>query len=98
MHKRKKLFDKKGNPVPDADLRDFENVPLKENVENYFKQEVLPHLPDTWIDHSKTKIGYEINFTKYFYLCKPLRSLEEIRNDILALEKETEGMTKEVIK
>ena len=91
-------LDKKGNPLPDADLRDFENVPLKEDVEKYFKREVLPHLPDAWIDHSKTKIGYEINFTKYFYQYKPLRSLEDIKKDILALEKETEGMIKEVIK
>jgi type I restriction enzyme M protein len=89
--------DKKGEPIPDADLRDFENVPLKENVEEYFKREVLPHLPDAWIDNSKTKIGYEINLTKYFYKYKPLRSLEDIRKDILALEEETDGMIKEVI-
>ena len=90
-------LDKKGNPLPDADLRDFENVPLKENVEEYFKREVLPHLPESWIDHSKTKIGYEINFTKYFYQYKPLRSLHDIRKDILALEEETLDMIKEVI-
>ena len=89
--------DKKGNPLPDADLRDFENVPLKEDVEKYFKREVLPHLPDAWIDNDKTKVGYEINFTKYFYQYKPLRSLEEIRNDILKLEGETQGMIKDVI-
>jgi len=90
--------DKKGNVVPDSDLRDYENIPLKENIEEYFKREVLPHLPDAWIDYSKTKVGYEINFTKYFYTYKPLRSLEEIRKDILALEEVTEGMIKEVIK
>ncbi|MBI5100522.1 MAG: SAM-dependent DNA methyltransferase [Nitrospirae bacterium] len=89
--------DRKGNAVPDADLRDFENVPLKEDVEKYFKREVLPHVPDAWIDHGKTKVGYEINLTKYFYKFKPLRSLEEIRKDILALEAETDGMIKEVI-
>ena len=89
--------DRKGTPVPDADLRDFENVPLKEEVEEYFKREVLPHVPDAWIDHGKTKVGYEINFTKYFYQYKPLRSLEEIRKDILALEAETDGMIKQVI-
>ena len=89
--------DKKGNIAPDADLRDFENIPLKEDVEEYFKREVLPHLPDAWIDHSKTKVGYEINFTKYFYKYKPLRSLEDIRKDILALEKETDGMLGEVL-
>ncbi|MCX6236382.1 MAG: class I SAM-dependent DNA methyltransferase [Bacteroidia bacterium] len=96
--KGKITIDKKGNPIPDADLRDSENVPLKEDVEKYFIREVLPHLPDAWIDHSKTKIGYEINFTKYFYIYKPLRSLLDIRKDILALEEETEGMIKEVIK
>jgi len=89
--------DKKGNPVPDPDLRDYENIPLKEDVEEYFKREVLPHLPDAWIDHSKTKIGYEINFTKYFYKYKPLRSLEEIRKDILELEKLSESQIKEII-
>jgi type I restriction enzyme M protein len=89
--------DRKDNPVPDSDLRDFENVPLKEDVEEYFEREVLPHLPDAWIDHGKTKVGYEINFTKYFYQYKPLRSLEEIKKDILALEAETDGMIKEVI-
>ena len=73
-------------------------MPLKEDVEAYFKREVLPHVPDAWIDHGKTKIGYEINFTKYFYKYKPLRSLEEIRADILALEAETDGMIKEVLK
>ena len=78
-------------------MRDFENVPLKEDVTKYFKHEVLPHLPDAWIDDSKTKIGYEINFTKYFYQYKPLRSLEEIKKDILALEEETVDMIKEVI-
>ncbi len=89
--------DRKGNPVPDADLRDFENVPLKEDVEEYFKREVLPHVPDAYIDHGKTKVGYEINFTKYFHKYKPLRSLEEIRMDILALETETDGMINQVI-
>jgi type I restriction enzyme M protein len=89
--------DKNDNPIPDSELRDYENVLLKEDVEEYFKREVLPHLPDAWIDHGKTKIGYEINFTKYFYKYKPLRSLEEIRKDILALEEETGGMIKEVI-
>ncbi len=89
--------DRKGNPVPDAELRDFENVPLKEDVKAYFRREVLPHVPDAWIDETKTKIGYEINFTKYFYQYRPLRSLEEIRRDILALEKETEGMMKQIL-
>ena len=93
----KVLKDKKGNLVPDADLRDFENVPLKEDVDEYFKREVLPHVPDAWIDESKTKIGYEINFTKYFYKYKPLRPLEVIRKELWDLEKETEGMMQKVL-
>ncbi len=84
-------------PIADADLRDFENVPLKEDIEAYFNREVLPHLPDAWIDHGKSKVGYEINFTKYFYQFKPLRTLEEIKNDILKLEQETDGIIKEII-
>jgi type I restriction enzyme M protein len=91
------LVLKKGERQADANLRDFENVPLKEDVDEYFAREVLPHISDAWVDHSKTKIGYEINFTKYFYQYKPLRSLEEIRADILALEAETDGMIKAVI-
>ncbi len=90
--------DKKGNPIPNADLRDFENVPLKEDIAAYFKKEVLPHLPDAKIDEGKTKIGYEINFTKYFYQYKPLRSLQDIRKDILALEEETENMIGHALK
>lgn len=90
-------YDKKGRPVPDPELRDYENIPLKENVEEYFKREVLPHLTDAWIDHSKTKIGYEINFTKYFYKYKPLRSLEEIRKEIMKLEEETRNSLKLII-
>lgn len=64
----------------------------------HFEHEVLPHLPDAWIDHGKTKVGNEINFTKYFYQYKPLKSLEEIRADILKLEKETDGMIAGVLK
>lgn len=93
----KPVKDKKGNIKPNADLRDFENVPLKGDIQAYFEGEVLPHVPDAWIDETKTKIGYEINFTKYFYKYQPLRSLKEIRADILALEAETEGMLKEVL-
>ncbi len=89
--------DRNNKPLPDADLRDYENIPLKEDEQKYFDREVKPHAADAWIDHGKTKIGYEINFTKYFYQYKPLRNLEEIRKDILALEKETGGMIKSVI-
>lgn len=97
MKNGKVVKDSKGNPKPDSSLRDTENIPLKENIDSYMKHEVLPYVPDAWIDDSKTNIGYEINFTKYFYEYKPLRSLEEIRADILALEAETEGLIKTVI-
>ena len=68
----------KGKPQPDANLRDTENVPLGEKVETYFKREVLPHAPDAWIDHEKTKVGYEIPFNRHFYVFKPPRELAEI--------------------
>jgi type I restriction enzyme M protein len=84
---------------PDSDLRDTEQVPLLEpgGVDAFVQREVLPHVPDAWIDVSSTKIGYEISFTRYFYKPLPLRSLEEIRADILALEKETEGLLDEIL-
>lgn len=72
----------KGKPVVDAKLRDTENVPLKENVEAYFKREVLPHAPDAWIDHDKTKTGYEIPFSRHFYVFTPPRPLAEIDADL----------------
>jgi type I restriction enzyme M protein len=90
--KGKVLKDKKGNIKADSSLRDYENVPLSEDIQTYFNREVLPHVPDAWIEETKTKVGYEINFTKYFYQYKPLRSLEKIRKDIIALEKETDGL------
>ncbi len=88
---------KKGESEPDPELRDYENVPLKEDIYNYFAREVAPHVPDAWIDETKTKTGYEINFTKEFYRYTPLRSLEQIRADILALEEEMEGLLKEAV-
>lgn len=91
------LTDKKGNPKPDSSLRDTENIPLLMDIEEYMRKEVLLHVSDAWIDHSKTNVGYEINFTKYFYQYKPLRSLEDIRADIMALEQESDGLLKNVI-
>lgn len=84
---------------PDSELRDSEQVPLLEEggIEAYIRREVLPHVPDAWIDESATKVGYEISFTRHFYKPQPLRSLEEIRADILALERETEGLLSEII-
>ena len=68
----------KGKPMSDSSLRDTENVPLSEDVESYFKREVLPHAPDAWIDHDKTRVGYEIPFNRHFYVFKPPRPLAEI--------------------
>ncbi|QIB35788.1 type I restriction-modification system subunit M [Ancylobacter pratisalsi] len=84
---------------PDSALRDTETVPLKEpgGIEAFIRREVLPHAPDAWIDEAKTTMGYEISFTRYFYKPQPLRPLEEIRADILALEWETEGLMAEII-
>ena len=81
---------------PDPDLRDTEQVPLLEEggIEAFLEREVLPYAPDAWYDPASVKIGYEISFTRYFYKPQPLRSLEEIRADILALEQETEGLAR----
>lgn len=81
----------------DSELRDSENVPLIDNIKAYFAREVLPFAPDAWIDNSKTVKGYEINFNRYFYQPKTLRSLDSIRADILALEQETEGLLNTII-
>ncbi len=88
--------DGKGNPEPDADLRDTENVPLKDDVQAYFEREVLPHVPDAWIDHEKTKIGYEIPFTRHFYKYVPPRPLEEIDAELKTLAGEIMGLLTEV--
>ena len=74
----------KGKPVPDSSLRDTENVPLSEDVEKYFKREVLPHAADAWIDHEKTKVGYEIPFNRHFYVFQPPRPLDEIDAELKA--------------
>ncbi len=84
---------------PDTDLRDSEQIPLTEKggIEAFLKREVLPHVPDAWYRAESVKTGYEISFTRYFYKPKPMRGLEEIRADILALEKETEGLLGEIL-
>lgn len=81
----------------DSDLRDTENVPLDQDIHDYFEREVLQHIPDAWIDESKTVKGYEISFTRYFYNYVPPRSIEEITAEILQLEKETEGILNEIV-
>lgn len=98
--------DKDGKPEPDTELRDTENVPLLEDVNEYFYREVKPHVPDAWINTDITdpkdgktgKVGYEINFNRYFYKYVPPRPLEEIEAEIIELEKETEGLLQEIIK
>jgi type I restriction enzyme M protein len=89
--------DSKGNPEPDPDLRDTENVPLKEDIHEYFEREVKPHVPDAWIDETKTKIGYEIPFTRHFYKYQPLRPSEEIVKEIMELEKSISEKLKKVM-
>ncbi|MGR3316920.1 MAG: type I restriction-modification system subunit M [Candidatus Anammoxibacter sp.] len=101
------VTDSKGNLKPDKDLRDYENIPflkkdkkgklVEQTIEEYVEREVKPYLSDAWIDESKTKIGYEINFTKYFYEFKPLRSLSDIKADILALEQTTVELEKKAL-
>ncbi|MBV8252422.1 MAG: SAM-dependent DNA methyltransferase [Chitinophaga sp.] len=81
----------------ESDLRDYENVPLKENIYSYFLQEVQPHVSEAWINLEATKIGYEISFNKYFYRHKPLRSLEEVTEEILQLERESDGLIQEIL-
>jgi len=88
--------DSSGKPEPDPERRDTENVPLKEDIHDYFKREVLPHVPDAWIDESKTKIGYEIPLNRHFYRYEPPRPLEEIEADIKTLEGEILALLKEV--
>jgi type I restriction enzyme M protein len=81
----------KDKPAPDSSLRDTENVPLSEDVETYFKREVLPHAPDAWIDHDKTQVGYEIPFNRHFYVFSPPRPLAEI-------DAELKGVTDRILK
>jgi type I restriction enzyme M protein len=88
--------DRNGKPERDAELRDTETVPLRESVEDYFRHEVLPHVPDAWIDHSKTKIGYDIPFNRHFYRYEPPRPLEESEADIRTLEGEILSLLDEV--
>jgi type I restriction enzyme M protein len=84
---------------PDSDLRDTETVPLMEpgGIEAFIGREVMPHAPDAWVDEAKTTVGYEISFTRYFYKPQPLRPLDAIRADILALERESEGLMADII-
>jgi len=101
-----KFPDDSGQDIADPDLRDFENVPLRESVSDYFAREVLPHVPDAWINTSKRDekdggvgvVGYEVPFTRHFYEYAPLRPLDEIEAEIAALETQIQGMLREALK
>jgi type I restriction enzyme M protein len=95
--KGKIIKDNKGKPKADPKLKDTENIPLKEDIQEFFEREVLPFAPDAWWDKKDTKVGYEINFAKYFYKHNPPRSLSEIAKDIFSIEQETDGLLKEII-
>jgi type I restriction enzyme M protein len=88
--------DRHGNPKPDASKRDSERIPLAEIIEEYYEREVKSHLPESWMDRSKDKIGYEINFSKYFYKFTPLRSLKEISEDLRRLDYEIQQLSLEI--
>lgn len=90
------IMDKQGLPKADSTLRDSERIPLGVDIEEYYKAEVKPHLPIAWMDRSKDRVGYEINFTKYFYQYKPLRSVETILDDLKKLEEDSEGLFKQL--
>ena len=92
------LILKKGKPQPDANLRDTENVPLKEDIQAYFQREVLPFAPDAWMDEKKARVGYEIPFTRYFYKYEAPRPSAEIKQEILAIEAELDGALAEVFR
>ncbi len=89
--------DKKGVVKSDSSLRDTERIPLGVDVEEYFEREVKPHLPESWLERSKDNVGYEINFTKYFYKYTPLRSLRDLTDELLDLEKESDGLLNKLI-
>ena len=89
-------LDRHGEPEPDPELRDTENVPLCEDIADYMEREVLPHVPDAWVDATKTKIGYEVPLNRHFYVYEPPRPLEEIESDIQSLEREIVELLSEV--
>ena len=88
--------DRHGNPEPDPELRDTETVPLHYDIDDYIAREVLPHVPDAWVDHTKTRTGYEIPLNRHFYVYEPPRPLHEIESDLQELEQEITGLLTEI--
>lgn len=91
------VLDKKGEPKADSKNRDTENKPLSEDIEEYFEREVKPHVPDAWIDYNKTRIGYEINYTKYFYQYQKQESSAVLKEQIGGLEGSISGLLNEIL-
>ena len=90
--------NRRGEPEPDRELRDTETVPLGQDVDDYMAREVLPHVPDAWVDESKTKIGYEIPLNRHFYVYEPPRALDAIKSDLQELEREIAGLLSDVVR
>jgi len=90
------IKDKKGKIKSDPSKRDTERIPLLENIEEYFNKEILPYLKDSWMDRTKDKIGYEINFTKFFYEFSKLRDFKEISAEITLLDNEIAKLSREI--
>lgn len=88
--------DRLGRPIPDKSKRDNERIPLSDNIDEYFKREVKPHLPNAWIDRTKDKVGYELNFTKYFYKFTPLRDVRDVLKDLKELDIEIHQLFEEI--
>ena len=93
------VLDADGNPVPDKALEDTEIIPLRYEggIDAFFLNEIVPYTPDAWIDTNSVQVGYELSFTKYFYKPKALRSIEDITNDIRAIEQRTNGMLDDIL-
>ena len=89
------VTDKKGKQKADSNLRDYEKIPLKRDIDEYFEEEVLKYYSDAWRDTKKNKVGYEINFTQYFYVYEPPRPLEEIEADIKKVTTEIQELLEE---
>ena len=90
------VINKKGEKKPDSSKRDSERVPLFEDIDRYFEREVKPNLEHAWMDRSKDKVGYEINFTKYFFKFKPLRSIDETKKELLEIDIEIKKLEEDI--